>query len=513
MANTEDTAQPNWKRPELVAVAKDLTLVHDLLEGTSQMHRKSGTYIRKWTDEDKKVYDIRRKSENLFEGLERTLSAATGMLFAKPPMIEWNAGEAEVQKHWTNIDAAGTAGHVFAKRFAEACVRDGLAAILVDFPPPPAQIGEDGKRRPVEVHAGNEESFNLRPRWAMYGRANIINWRTAVVDNETVLSMIVFYEPGEVEAGAFGVRAVERYRVLRLTPAGAMFSLYEKTDGSGDQDDFNLIASGAFRDKSGRAATRLPVAIGYAGRTDTPMVAKIPLLGVAHSNLAHWRTSTNLAFYSDLAAFPQPTVIGELEQQVGQDGTMVPGRVKVGPMVVIHLKQDGEFKWTELTGSSIEVLQDRVAKKLEEMSQQGLSFLVSDTRAAETAEAKRLDATAENSTLATAAQGIEDAVNMAYVHHAWYLGISAEQAPVMSLSRDFESTNMDPQTMAAYVNAVDRAGFPVRLLLEAWQQGGRIPPDQDLEELELEMMANAEAKRREREMALEAQREREERVA
>ena len=136
-----------------------------------------------------------------------------------------------------------------------------------------------------------------------------------------------------------------------------------------------------------------------------------------------------------------------------------------------------------------------------------MSFLDRDKRAAETAEAKRLDATAENATLATAAQGLDDAESEALRIHAQYLGFAKEEAPTVTLNRDFESTVMDAQMMQAWISGVEKAGLPPRILLEAWKAGGQIPEGVDLEELEREMMANQAAKE-----AAEAA-EREERMA
>ena len=66
-------------------------------------------------------------------------------------------------------------------------------------------------------------------------------------------------------------------------------------------------------------------------------------------------------------------------------------------------------------------------------------------------------------------------------------------APVLTINKDFNATVLDAPTMQVYVAAVSQAGLPVRLLLEAWQKGGRIPEDTNLDELEVEMMANAQA--------------------
>jgi hypothetical protein len=60
---------------------------------------------------------------------------------------------------------------------------------------------------------------------------------------------------------------------------------------------------------------------------------------------------------------------------------------------------------------------------------------------------------------------------------------------VLTISHDFESTTMAADIMAAYVGAVRDAGLPPRILLEAWQQGGRIPEDVDLDGLEADVNA------------------------
>lgn len=474
---------PTYQRPEVKAAVDDLTLIHDLLGGTRRMWQQSKEYIRKWSDEDTGVYDIRRQCETLFEGLGRILSAAVGMLFAKSPALEWNASEAVMTPQWDNIDAAGTKGTVFIKRFSESAIRDGLCLILVDHPSPPQD---------VTITAANEQTLGLRPTWAMYQRAQILSWRTAVVGNRQTVTQLVLAECGETASGTFGVTTRPRYRVLRLVDGVATWQLWEQVNDRGASlTDFALLDEGTFKNRNGKSADFLPVALGYAGRTDSPITAGMPLLGVAWANLAHWQLSTNLRFYRDLSAFPQPVVTGALmpDPQTGQ-----PGKLRVGPMVAVQLSEaSAKFEWAELSGSSMAQLEQGVDEKLGQMAKLGMAFLATDTRAAETAAAKRLDATAENSTLATAAQGIEDAVNLAFEYHAWYLGIEKAGAPVLTISRDYESTAMDPATMTAYVSAVQSAGLPIRLLLEAWQAGGRIGPEEDLDALEAEMMANAEA--------------------
>lgn len=490
-----DPKLPNYARPEYIATLPDLALIANEVEGTRAMHAASKTYIRKWGGEKPANYDIRRVCETFFEGFGRTLSAAVGMLFAKAPQIEWNQAEATMAPHWDNIDGAGTKGDVFLKRFSEASLRDGLAIILVDHPSAPGQ-----------VDAEQESRLFLRPTWAMYPRVAAINWLDDKVDNQQVLTALVLAESAVVPDGAYGVKRVQQYRVLRLQALeggviGATWTLFEQRDAGTEVAHYSVVGAGVFRNRTGQPAPRIPVAIAYTGRSDGIMQSKIPLLGVAWANLSHWQLSTSLRFNSEVAGLAQPVVIGELAVD---PTTGKATNLEIGPLVKVQLAAGGDFKWAEPQGTGLERLKVLVTEKLREIAALGVSFLSTDTRAAETAEAKRLDASAENATLATAAQAIEDAANQALEIHAWYVGIEKAGAPTVSISKDFEDNTLAADIMTAYVGAVANAGLPVRLMLDAWQQGGRIGPDVDLDELEAEMTVNQAAKDAHAEMEREA---------
>jgi hypothetical protein len=485
---TDNPALPSYTRPEALAVAPDLQLMADLLAGSRRMWQQSaiGTggvpYIFKWDKENPKTYDIRRRCETVFEGTGRTLSASVGMLFAKPPKVTWNQSETAMTEIWANLDGAGTAGPVLVKRFTEAALRDGLGAILVDHPKPPAP-----QTTPLGVVTSDiAKKLGLQPRWALYARKQIINWRTAVVNNQNTLTMIVFAESADVNDGEFGTKTVQRFRVIRLVlaPEGnqATWRLYELKDETGDKiESFQIVGEGSFTNKAGAIADFLPVSIAYAGRTDAPMTATIPLLGVAFANLSHWQQSTDLRFYRMVAAYPQPLVKGQLMP----DAKGVQQTLGLGPLVAVNVKADGDYLWREIEGKSMVQLESGITEKLQQMAALGLAFLHSETRHAETAAAKRIDSVAQNSTLATAGQGDEDGVNMALEHTAWYLGIEKAGAPVLTINRDFELATLDAQTLTAYVALVG-AGYPKRLVLQVMQVAGMIGPDEKLEDVEIE---------------------------
>ncbi len=280
---------------------------------------------------------------------------------------------------------------------------------------------------------------------------------------------------------------MHRYRELRLllTPDGyqAIWRVKELQGEGGDKpEDYIEIAAGVFKNSSGQTANFLPIAIAYSGRTDVALCALMPLLGVAFANLAHWQQSTNLRFYRELCAFPQRVVKGQLLQEQGPNQTLVPGKLRSGPMVAVQIAADADLKWDELEGKSMDQLEKGIAEKLSQIGQMGMAFLVPQTRVAETAEAKRIDSVAQNATLATAGQANEDALNLALEHHAWYYGIPKDKAPTIALNKDFDKLTMDAATILAYVKLVE-AGMSKLIALKMLQAGGRIPADADLEQL------------------------------
>jgi hypothetical protein len=234
--------------------------------------------------------------------------------------------------------------------------------------------------------------------------------------------------------------------------------------------------------------------VAYAGRTDAPMTSHPPLLGCAFANLAHFRNKTELEWGSRISAIEQAVVTGELAMD-SQTGLPATG-VKIGWEHYVHLAQGGTFAYVGPSGQGLNQLEKRMREAEQEMAALGMSFLSRDTRAAETAEAKRLDATAENSTLATAAQGIEDALNLAWSHHAWYEGVPDVNAPSITINRDFERVVLDA-AQGQFIASLVAEGFPIRDAVRMLSVGGLLhtTDEDELDRIALEWEGGAEAAR------------------
>lgn len=455
---TNDPAKPNYERPEVVAAKPLQHLVRDLLGGTETMHARHASYVHKWSDEAPETYRFRATCEQVYEGLGRTISAAIGMLFATAPALTFPTREDELTAHLENIDGAGNNFNVFAKRFSESALTYGHALILVDHPAPPEGVA---------VTAANEAALNLRPVWRRYDRQSVLSWRVGIVDNREQLTQVVLYEPTVSAANTFGIGSVHRFRVLTLVETATGRTATWRTFEMNTKGDVLPVAEGVYADRTGTPLPLLPIAVGYAGRTDAPLVSRPPLAGVAYANLGHWQQASNLRFYREVAAFPQPTVIGTLKDAQGNPTSALP----LGPLAGVHLADGGSYTWTELQGTSLAQVEAGVREKEQQMAALGMSFLSRDTRAAETAEAKRLDSTAENSTLATAAEGLEDALDMAAEIHCLYMGMEKEEAFSVTLTKDYEQVGLSAPEVTA-IAALVREGMPVRQAVQVLVAGG-----------------------------------------
>lgn len=449
---------PDYLRPEVDAAQPSLQLIADLLGGSRAMHASPAVaaYLPQWPQEARETWMKRVQAATLYKGFERTLSASVGLLFGTPPTVSFE-GAAALEAHAWNIDGQGNAFDVFAKRCAESAVANGYAVVVVDFPARPAV--------PVVTRA-TEQAFGLRPRWTYYHRRAVCSWRTATVNGQLVTTQLVLHEPTTADDGAYGIVALDRYRVLAVTDGVAGWTLWQKPATAGA--DWTVVDAGAYVNRRGEVRDTLPVAVAAVGRHEAPFVVQPPLEGVAEANLAHWRAKTELTWGSRLTAIEQPVIIGQLAPDAtGQQPTSVP----IGWDHVVNVMAGGDFRFVGPSGAGLTALKERMLEAEREIAALGLSFLARDTRAAETAEAKRLDATAENATLATAATGLEDAFNLAWEHHAWFEGLPAAAAPTVAMTRDFERLTLDA-ARATFIAALVAEGFPIRDAVQMLAVGG-----------------------------------------
>jgi hypothetical protein len=463
---------PNWKRAEADAAAPQLQRLDDFYHGTDAVRMRSKTYVPPLELETDVKYKARSTAAVAPGALTRTVDGSVGRIFSTAPTIEPNR-YARIADEWQDLDGQGTHGDVWLSRASVWAILDGFYLALVDAPQAPAPL--------VSI----PEAARYRPRWIGYRRSQVLNWRTAVIDGKVVLTMLALAEVASVPNGEWALVSEERVRVLRRTDLGVTAEVWAERDTAARQKAWQLIEGPVLYD----GPAEIPVAILAGGKITAPFVARPPLLALCDKLIEFFRAATNMAHYEQMSCFPQPVVVGQLISQSGD------GKLVLGPTSVVNVEAGGDFKWAELAGSSMAQLRENQRDRRQEIGALGLSFLVTETRSAETAKAKALDNAAENATLADAARGIEDGANMALVHHVAYANVVAADAPTVSLNKNLSGDTIDAVLLRVLLDMRAAGELTRAEFREILSRGRIIPSEMALEDAvlaaELEASLNA----------------------
>ncbi|HET8777969.1 MAG TPA: DUF4055 domain-containing protein [Candidatus Limnocylindria bacterium] len=457
MADTQDL--PSTPHPDYERMADRWRRCRDLAEGTDAIHKAGERYLPRHPKERVEDYDRRALATEVYNAFARTVLAMTGLVCHRPPTLGDDVPAVIRDDHWLDIDGNGTSGEVFAQRLFDDGMTVGFAGILIDYP-----AVDD----PEAISVAEEEALHLRPYWVAVRAEDRISWRFTREGSKTFLSQLVLRETVEEPDGLFKVRMVTRYRVFRrvvgfdengVRVARVTWEIWApKTTEQGS----TLVI-----ESSGTIAKRQTIPF-----VAMPIGKKPPLLDLADINLSHYRVSADRRWLMHLACVPIPVRKG----YTGPKGE----EMAVGPALLQDLPKEGSFEWAEVSGSAFVPTGEELKQMELRMASLGLAFLQSETRAAETAEAKRLDSAAQNASLATAAQALETALRQALQIHAEYLGL--ESGGTVTVNREFEQTVMSPDVIAA-LSALETAGqLSLETLLAVLKAGNVLGEEIDVHE-------------------------------
>lgn len=466
-------ANENPSTPGLAHQAQKeaVEIVGTVYGGTLSMRDAGERFLPRFPREDPDGYATRRGQAVLFNALKRTVGGLVGMVMRKDPVLGEDVpvavrgtDDAGRGGHWENIDAAGRHGAVFARDVFEASLRDGHTLIFVDFPPVDGSV----RTRAQELEAG------LRPYWTHYLKQDLLSFRTQMVNGAPVLTQAVLRETVTVHEGAFGERPAEQVRVYRVAAKEGggpgerevVWEVWRKARETG-------AASGETWEKQEDAGGRLsipviPLVPVYANRTGF-LMSDPPLLDLALENVNHYQVRSDRQTCLHIASVPIPVFIG-IDAE---------GDVKVGSDMAIKLPLHGDAKYLEPQGAALESSRLELQDILQNMAALGLAMLQRDTRAAETAEAKRIDKSETNSRLGSAARGLQDGVETALGYHALWIGET--DGGSCAVNRDFEDQEMDPAMVKELSAMVGADQLDLETLWDMMKQGGLLPENFDAE--------------------------------
>jgi hypothetical protein len=423
----EETNKPDYKNSAHSSMSPAWKIVEDVSGGTAKMRKAGTTYLPKEKGEDTESYRARLDRAVFFNGYSRTRDALVGMVCKHNPDIEEDVPQAIV-KHLENIDLAGSHVDVFVKElFSDAF--EGLAFILVDMQPalPPGSTKAD------------ENAAGRRPYWLKYKGCQALNWRTEVINGETVLTQITFEEISTEPQGDYGEQSVFRYRVFRLSDGVVSWMLYRKQKAAETAEEVFV------EDGKGTVSgpKRIPVAVVYGNRMGM-LLSSPPLLDLAYLNIAHYQ---ELSDYREQLHALVPILV-RIGVPVEVQKTLV-----VGPHSVADVPNDTDLKYISHDGKALEATREGLMDTEQRMALLGLSMLTQKTDASVTATEIRANNLQESSDLATMARSLQDAIETALEFHAQYLGL--ESGGSIKLGVAETDLALDGSTITALVSAVN----------------------------------------------------------
>jgi hypothetical protein len=444
--------------PEYWHIAKKREVYQDVAEGTLKLRAKRKQYLPPFPAETNEDYNFRANTATLFNLTAKTRNMMTGLVFKDPITLTPDVSE-EIVPLWENIDNAGTHGDVFSQHLFMSSF-EGYSAILVDAPA-------------VSVNSREEQlALGLRPYWVQYKADDIWNWQYEInpVSKSKDLVMIVLREVTNESTGEFTSGQVVRFRVFRLDNGLVTWALFREERKSKDKVEYILEGEGSMPQ-----LTMIPVAIvGQLG-------ADPFLLDVSLKNLEHFQT------YSDYKSLIHKTCV---PIPVGKGMQFEEQNVVIGGSTLIQTSPDGDFGFSEVEGTSLNVTRQSLQDNRDDIAMMGLSLLADKTARVDiTATEALLNNVAETSELRMFARQLQDAIELAMGHTAEYLGLPRDAGGSVVLgttwnaSDDNVGVDLDLLNKKADIALKLQGILPLRAILDLLAISNKDETDALLDEL------------------------------
>lgn len=451
----------------------------DAYEGTDALAARPRYYLPKHKKEQPDDYKYRVAHAVPFNGFRAAIQGFVGLAFAKPPTLGGDVPR-EIRAHAENIDGRGRHLNVFAKDITEDGATVGSVGVLLDYP-----------TRPENATAQDELNGYLRPYWIHVRAEDVLSWDHTMIGAREMLTQLVLQETATVKVGRFGRKTVTRYRVytqdvanLGIT-APVLFSVLEarKSKTSSGETDYIEIASGVVKTKRGNIS-KIPFEGALLGTPTSSMTARPWLKDLLDLMLAHYRVASDRGWLMHQSCVPIPVRKG-YKAPVDRDGNPRPAAIAAAN-VLMDLPADTKehsdigFKFVEVAGTAFEPTAKELERMKQEMGTLGLQFLAPSSRAAETADARRIDSRIEHASLSSMMSVIDDLIERCLILHAEFMGLEIvrsgeKDGGSFSTNRDFERTALSAEMIKVYMELNLNGQLSMETLLEILERGRALP--------------------------------------
>jgi len=458
-AGTTDVESPAYENGAYRRWKHWRKMLADFYGGTHLVWTNAKVYLPQHQAEDPEDYWSRVKASEVFPALSRTIDGVVGIQWRKTPTFDTENSTSALDEKFEadaqDIDGKGNNLAVFCHQWSRWGWLKGIAGILIDYP-----VTIDAEGNPLVATAKDEKDHSVRPYWVGYSWDDILSATPMMKGAREVLGHLVLRDRTTARLGRFGEQDVTYYRVFTRHPDDTVEVETWRAKGT---EKPKLIG----QPMKIMGQTEIPFVIIKHGHSLGTCEVQPAFLDMCFTLLAHFRVQSDRRYSLKLTLAPILALIGFPQKT----------SVIVGSNTSIRVPEGGDIKYVEPSGSALGEARTELQDLLASMASQGLQVLAPDSRAAETATAKRLDREEQVSTVSVVAQAWRDGLGQAWKYHASYYGIESESAPMMNVETDFADVMVDSTQLTMVRDAVTQGLLSVETLWDIWQRAGVLTPD------------------------------------
>lgn len=407
---------PSVESPAVARMRPKWQRCRDVRGGTDVFRDKRSEYLPKFAVEDAIDWAARVAMTFVVDFFDQALAAMVGLGLRHDPELGKDVPE-QLKKDWENLDGEGNHGSVVLGRAFDAALQDGHHVLFVDYP-----------RVSGTLNLAQEQELGVQPYVIRIGVDQIVSWRTVVRGGRKLVSQFVWKETSQEADGLFTTKEVVRYRVYRLTDTGVEWEVWQQ---SGEQKE--LVRTEGPSPLVG--PKEIPLAVVYGGMPTAILESTPPLDGLAQSNIRWGQVMSDRARSLHLTGIPIPVLIGHL---VGEKsaGTSPSTPITISTNRPMQVDTGGDFKFAEISGTSLEQARLELQDWEQRMGTQALSLFQPAGDSAETATESRRQRAKEESKISRALRSLEDAGELVLHYMAQYRKLPTDKCE-LTIRRDF----------------------------------------------------------------------------
>jgi len=409
-------------------------LIIDLKEGTYKIRSEHRKYLPQEARETDDSYDVRLSRSTVVPYLQRIEKMLSGMLVRKPVRLD-DVSDL-VREQLFDVDLEGNDLNVWLYQTARQAISFGHVGVLVDAP-------KDGDK--------------TRPYWVTYTPKDILGWRSEIVDGARQLTQLRLLEQVVEPDGKYGDKIIKQIRVLER----GRYEIHRKDEKKGE---YKLFDEGEMSLKD-----KIPFAVAYSNRVGY-YESRSPLYDIAELNLKHYQIQSDLDNILHISSVPLLAVFGFPNAD----------EITTGPSEALSLPPESRMEYISPSGDSYDSQFQRLADIKDQINTLSLAAVLGQKLVGESAEAKQIDRSQNDSTMMVIAQQMQDLIDNCLKFHSEYL--NEANAGSSFVNRDFVSTRLQPQEIQSLLQLFTAGTITQETLLNQLSAGEVLGDDFDVED-------------------------------